>query len=49
VLNFLRRTLAKRFANVVLLRRLRDISNEAGGYLNNSKLLVFDTCCIAIL
>jgi hypothetical protein len=46
---FLKRTLAKRFTNVVLLRRLRDISNKAGGHLKNSKLLVFNTCCIAFL
>jgi hypothetical protein len=46
---FLKRTLAKRFANVFLLRRLRDISNEAGGHLKNSELLVFDTCYMAFL
>ena len=46
---FLKRTLAKRFANVFLLRRLGDISNEVGGHLKNSKLLVFDTCCMAFL
>jgi hypothetical protein len=46
---FLKRTLAKRFADVFLLRRLRDISNETGGHLKNSELLVFDTCCMAFL
>ena len=46
---FLKRTLAKRFADVFLLRWLRDISNEAGGHLKNSKLLIFDTCCMAFL
>jgi len=46
---FLKRTLAKLFADVYLLRRLGDISNKAGGHLKNSKLLVFDTCCIAFL
>jgi hypothetical protein len=39
---------AKQFANVFLLRRLWDISNEAGGHLKNSELLVFDTCCMAL-
>ena len=43
----IKRTLAKRFADVFLPRRLRDVSNKAGGHLKNSKLLVFDTCCIA--
>jgi hypothetical protein len=46
---FLKRTLAKRFANVFLLCRLRDISNKAGGHLKNSELLVFGTCCMAFL
>lgn len=46
---FLKHTLAKRFANMFLLRRLRDISNEVGGHLKKSKLLVFDTCCMAFL
>jgi hypothetical protein len=46
---FLKRTLAKRFTDVVLLRRLGDISNEAGGHLKNFELLVFDTCCMAFL
>jgi hypothetical protein len=40
-------------ADVFLLCWLRDISNKAGskadGYLKNSELLVFDTCCIAFL
>jgi hypothetical protein len=46
---FLKRTLTKRFANVFLLRRFREISNKAGGYLKNSKLLVFNTYYIAFL
>jgi hypothetical protein len=42
-------TLYSRFDDVFLLRRLRDISNKAGGHLKNSGLLVFNTCCMAFL
>jgi hypothetical protein len=45
----LRRALARRFAEVFLLRRLWDISNKAGGHVKNSELLVFDTCYMAFL
>jgi hypothetical protein len=41
---FLKCTLAKRFADVFLLCWFGEISNEAGGHLKNSELLVFDTC-----
>jgi hypothetical protein len=34
---------------VFLLRWFGKISDEAGGHLKNSKLLVFDTCCMALL
>ena len=37
---FLKHTPAKRFADMFLLRQLGDISNEAGGHLKNSELLV---------
>jgi hypothetical protein len=37
---FLKRTLAKRFADVFLLRRFWEISNEAGGHLSRLYLIL---------